>query len=644
MDTVRLCANTLRGLAIDGVEAARSGHPGMPLGMADVAAVLWTRFLKHDPADPLWADRDRFVLSAGHGSMLIYGLLHLSGYDLSLDDLRQFRQKGSRTPGHPEYGHTAGVETTTGPLGQGFANGVGMALAERMLNARFGSDLVDHFTYAIVSDGDLMEGVASEAASIAGHLGLGRLIYLYDDNQISIDGSTEIAFTEDVLARFAAYGWHVQAVDGHDPVAIEAAIVAAREETGRPSIIRCRTRIGYGSPLAGSEKSHGAPLGAANVRATKEALGLDPDASFAAPDAAYTAFRAHDGAARRAAWAARLADSPHAAAFHAQLAADPAEILASVRWPSFEVGKGMATRKTSQACLRALMAAAPQIMGGSADLTESNGVDVARPAVTPASFAGPVVNFGVREHAMASMCNGMALHGGIIPYNATFLVFHDYMRPAVRLSALMNLGVVYVYSHDSVFLGEDGPTHQPIETLAALRLIPRLHVWRPADGAETVDAWKAAVSRRSAPTALVLTRQNLPELARPAGVDASRGAWMVRDGADVTVVATGSEVALALAAADLLAARGIEARVVSMPCRELFLAQSAAWRDALVPRDRPRCSVEAAVAAGWERVIGDGVSISIEDFGMSAPMAAIAESLGFVPSAVADRIAAALAR
>jgi len=630
------CANTLKGLAIDAVQAANSGHPGLPLGAADVATVLWTRFLKHDPSDPDWADRDRFVLSAGHGSMLLYGLLHLSGYDLSLDEIRRFRQLHSKTPGHPEHGHTAGVETTTGPLGQGLANAVGMAMGERFLRERFGTDLVDHRTFVLASDGDLMEGISYEAASLAGHLGLGRLVVLYDDNEISIDGSTDLSFTEDRQARFAAQGWHVQTVDGHDPEAIANAIQTALDETGRPSLISCRTIIGKDSPKAGSESSHGAPLGPDNVAATKRALGLDPEATFYVDPKAVEGFRAHDGAEQHKAWQARLAEHARGPELKQWLAGE----IDSFPLPSFEEGKGLATRKASAATLKELVKVAPWLLGGSADLAGSNGVNVGLPALSRESFPSPAtVHFGVREHAMASIANGLCLHGGVRPYVATFLVFHDYMRPAVRLSCLMKQPVLYVYTHDSVFLGEDGPTHQPIETLLALRALPGLHVYRPADAHEAAHAWKAALSRTDGPSALILTRQGLPIRAElPHGAMAD-GAYVIRkekDQAKVVLVATGSEVSLCLDAAELLAQQDIDARVVSMPCVERFLDLDPAERDAILPPGVPRVSVEAGRTYGWERIVGDtGRSYGIDDFGLSAPYKEIAEELGFTPANIA---------
>ncbi|TNE88293.1 MAG: transketolase [Deltaproteobacteria bacterium] len=642
-----LCANTIRGLAMDAVQAANSGHPGMPMGMADAATVLWQRFLKHDPADPQWPDRDRFVLSAGHGSMLIYALLHLSGYDLSLEDIKAFRQWGSKTPGHPEYGHTPGVETTTGPLGQGLAMGVGMALTERYLRETFGADLVDHWTYGIVSDGDLMEGVASEAASLAGHLGLGRIVYLYDDNEISIEGNTAITFTEDRAKRFEAYGWHVQTVDGHDFEAVAAAIEAARIEDGKPSLICCRTIIGKGSAIQGSEKTHGAPLGEEDIRGTKERLGMDPDAHFAVPAGVPEAFQDHDGANQRAAWQARLDAHPRKNELLAWL--DGTIDLDSVEWPSFEAGTKIATRKASAAALKAVAQACPWLLGGSADLGGSNGTEIKLGDVTREQFAGGrTLRFGVREHGMAAIANGMTLHKGLRPYVATFLVFHDYHRPSVRLSSLMNQPVVYIYTHDSIFLGEDGPTHQPIETMLAIRAIPGMEAWRPADGTETVESWKACLGRTDGPTAIVLTRQGLPVLDRSSLGAASgvhKGGYVLRDAADASVVlvATGSEVPLALSAADQLAESGIAARVVSMPCVERFLAQDVAYKRSVLPAGVPVVSIEAGATLGWERIVGlDGLSIGIDTFGASAPIEVLAEKFGLTAPQVADKVRAHL--
>ena len=648
VDSHQHCVNTIKGLAMDAVQAANSGHPGMPMGMADAAVVLWSQFLDHDPTTPTWPDRDRFVLSAGHGSMLLYSLLHLAGYDVTLDDIKAFRQLGSRTPGHPEYGHTAGVETTTGPLGQGFATGVGMAIAERFLRETFGEDLVDHWTYGIVSDGDLMEGISYEAASIAGHLGLGRIVYLYDDNAISIDGSTDLSFTEDRAARFEAQGWHTVIVDGHDAAAIATALAAARAETARPSLICCRTLIGKDSPLEGSEKSHGAPLGAERIIATKERLGMDPSEHFAILEGAREHLSRRQGAESRAAWQARVDAHPRGAELMSWLSGDAESILGRVEWPSFESGGKLATRKASAAVLAALVDAAPSILGGSADLAGSNGVKLAASPLTRETFAGAgTVHFGVREHAMAAISNGMALHGGLIPYCATFLVFHDYMRPAVRLSCLMQQRVVYVYTHDSIFLGEDGPTHQPIETLLALRSIPGMRVIRPADANETKGAWEEALRNTTGPTAIILTRQGLPilECSRPDLI--ARGAYAMtqEDQPDVVLIATGSEVATVLAARESLAAEGIRARVVSMPDREQFLGQDADYRASVLPVGVPRLAVEAGTTIGWHRVVGDhGAVQGIDTFGASAPIADLERHFGFTPAAICERVHALLGR
>lgn len=653
-----LAINTIRTLSIDAVQAANSGHPGMPLGAAPMAYVLWTRFLRFDPGDPSWPDRDRFVLSAGHGSMLLYSLLHLTGFDLSLDELRRFRQWGSKTPGHPERHLTPGVEVSTGPLGQGFGNGVGMAIAEAFLAATYnrpGHTLFDHYTYAIVSDGDLMEGVAAEAASLAGHLKLGKLIYLYDDNHISLDGPTSLAFTEDVLLRFAAYGWHTARVaDGNDLDAIEAAIREAQAVTDRPSLIAVRTTIGYGSPMAGTNKVHGSPLGADGVRATKQALGWDPDATFFVPDEVRTLMRVarERGAALRSDWQAR---------FEAYAAAYPAEArelrlaLAGklpdgweARLPTFSpAGGDLATREASGKTIQALYAAIPWMIGGSADLSESTKT----PYTTTESFqadrrTGRVIWFGVREHAMGAILNGMAAHGGVKPYGGTFLVFSDYMRGAIRLAALSHHPVVYVFTHDSIGLGEDGPTHQPVEHLAALRAIPNLWVIRPADANETVVAWQIALERADGPTAVVLSRQKLPVFDRSALAPADgvrRGAYVLRDAADgmpqVILMASGSEVALALAAQTALAERGVEARVVSFPSWELFALQPQEYRDSVLPpKVRARVAIEAGVSQGWERWVGDqGDCISVETFGASAPYQVVFREYGFTVENVVER-------
>ena len=651
------CINTIRTLAMDAVQKADSGHPGLPMGMADVAYVLWTRFLKHNPTDPAWPNRDRFVLSAGHGSMLLYSLLHLTGYDLPLEELESFRQWGSRTPGHPEYGLTPGVEATAGPLGQGFSNGVGMAISERFLAATFnrpGCPIFDHYTYAIVSDGDLMEGVSHEAASLAAHLGLGKLVYFYDDNEISIEGSTDLAFTEDVPARFRAYGWHVQEVGGYDLEEIGAAIHTAQQETERPSLIVCHTHIGYGSPhKQDTAEAHGAPLGEEEVRLTKEALGWPPDAHFFVPDEALAVFR-------QAVERGRQAQAQWRETFERYRAAYPDEAaLLETLWagklpegwtdalPRFSPNDGsLATRNASGAVLNALARVLPTLIGGSADLAPStNTLLKGYSDFQRATPAGRNFHFGVREHAMGSILNGMALHGGILPYGATFMVFSDYMRPPVRLAAMMHLPVVYVWTHDTVWVGEDGPTHQPVEQLAALRAIPNLVIIRPADANETAAAWRVALERRDGPTGLALTRQKVPvlfETNREAAQTVARGAYVLADSSgipDVLLIASGSEVHLALAARDVLAQQGIAVRVVSMPSWELFEAQPASYRDAVLPPQvTARLVIEAGVTQGWERYAGPaGDVIGLEHFGASAPYKVLMDKFGFTAQAVVER-------
>jgi transketolase len=641
-----LCVHTVRALAMDAIQAANSGHPGMPMGMADAAYTLWMRHLRHDPADPTWPDRDRFVLSAGHGSMLLYALLHLTGYDLPLEQLKAFRQWGSQTPGHPEYGHTVGVETTTGPLGQGFANAVGMAIAEARLRAEFGAELVDHHTWVIAGDGCLMEGISNEAASLAGHLRLGRLHVLWDDNRITIDGSTDITFTEDVPARFEALGWTVLSVDGHDRVAVSEALARARSaadtpESG-PTLIRCRTTIGRGSPnLAGTSATHGAPLGEAEVALTKQALGLDPTAHFSVPDAVYAHMRGRNAAlsSTREAWQARATAHEGGPALRRRLEGVTPALLAEIEWPTQETGAKLATRKASSAVIQRVARVLPGLLGGSADLEGSNGTKIKSSGhMTREDRLGRNVHFGVREHAMAAAANGLALHGGFVPFVGTFLVFHDYMRPAVRLSALMGQQVVYVYTHDSIFLGEDGPTHQPVETLQAMRLTPNLVTIRPCDLAETAAAWRVALARRDGPTALCLTRQGLPELDRStAEADAfdgvAAGGYVLRgaNGAcKLVLVATGSEVQLAVRAADILESHGVGTRVVSMPSPELFDLQSREYRRSVLPAGAAKLSIEAGVTRGWERYVGtDGACIGIDRFGASAPAGVLAERFGF---------------
>jgi transketolase len=661
----QLCINTIRMLAADAVQKAKSGHPGMPMGAAAMAYVLWTRFLKHNPANPKWADRDRFVLSAGHGSMLLYALLHLTGYDLRLGDLQQFRQWESRTPGHPEVGVTPGVETTTGPLGQGFANGVGMAIAESWLAAQFNRPdhrIVDHYTYAIVSDGDLMEGVASETASLAGHLKLGRLIYLYDDNHISIDGNTSLAFTEDAGRRFEAYGWHVQRVaDGNDLAAVEAAIRAAQAEDSRPSLILCRTHIGYGSPnKQDSNKAHGEPLGEDEVKLTKQKLGWPLTPAFLVPEEARQEFR--KAVARGKTWEVEWRQR-----FSAYAAAFPEE---AARWEQYMSGKlpqgwdaglpafapgdsALATRAASGKVLHALSPRVTNLLGGSADLAPSNNTYVQGVSeFQPGSYEGRNFRFGVREHAMGSISNGMALHGGLRPYTGTFLIFSDYMRPALRLAAFMQTPVIFIFTHDSIGLGEDGPTHQPIEHLAALRAIPGLSVIRPADANETVEAWRLALMR-SGPTCLVLTRQNLPVLDRgqiqPDG-GVARGGYVLADASggrpQVILIATGSEVAVAVGAQKLLAQKGVAARVVSMPSWDIFEQQPQSYRDSVLPPAvTARVAIEAAVPQGWHKYVGPaGDVVGMTRFGASAPGPVNFEKFGLTPQNVAARALAVLGR
>jgi transketolase len=654
-ELLKLAARTLRGLAMDAVQAAESGHPGMPMGMADVAAVLWSTFLKHDPKDPHWPDRDRFVLSAGHGSMLLYSLLHLSGYDLPLDELKSFRQLGSKTPGHPEAKHTPGVETTTGPLGQGLSTAVGMALAERMLAASFNTPervLVDHHTYVIASDGDLMEGVSNEASSLAGHLGLGKLVVLWDDNHISIDGPTDLSFTEDVCARYRALGWHVLGpIDGHDLDAVEEAIRTARAALDRPSLVACRTTIGYGSPnKAGTAAAHGEPLGPDEVTLAKVRLGIPPAPAFFVPDDGAAALRAQAfrGMEAHGAWQGRLDEAKADAAFSARWDTHFGLLFPS-RWeemaPPFPASeKGMATRAASGKVLEALMPRLPWLVGGSADLTPSNKTHT--PDLQDQSRQNPggrYVRFGVREHAMGAALNGLTMHGGLRGYGGTFLIFSDYMKPAVRLAALMKCPSIFVYTHDSIGLGEDGPTHQPVEQLAGLRAIPNLHVVRPADANETIEAWKLALRRTDGPTALALTRQNVPTLDRAKHGPAAglhRGAYVLtgtEGPPDVILMGTGSEVHLALEARALLAADGIAARVVSMPCWEVFEDQDEAYRrEVLPPEVRARVAVEAASPFGWGRYVGlDGAVVGLDRFGESAPYEQVYEQVGITAQAVA---------
>jgi len=658
-----LCVNTIRMLSVDGVRKANSGHPGMPMGAAAMAYVLWTRFLRHNPRNPKWPDRDRFVLSAGHGSMLLYSLLHLTGYDLSMDEIKNFRQWQSKTPGHPEYPHTPGVEITTGPLGQGFAASVGMAIVERFLAARFNRDdypIVDHYTYGIAGDGDLMEGVTHEAASLAGHLKLGKLIFLYDDNHISIEGDTDIAFTENRTARFEAYGWHVQEVpDGNDLEAIEKAIAEAKAETERPSFVAVRTHIGYGSPnKQDTASAHGEPLSPEEIVLTKKNLGWPEDPTFLVPDEALDHFRkaVDKGRELEDQWLEKAKAYETAYPVLAEDLATWMEGVLPENWdseiPSFPAdSKGKATRAISGTVLNAIAQQIPNLLGGSADLAPSNKTIISGENDFQADdLLGRNLRFGVREHGMASILNGMALHGGVIPYGGTFLVFSDYMRPAIRLAALMSLKVIYVFTHDSIGVGEDGPTHQPIEHLAALRAIPNLLVIRPCDANETAEAWKTAM-QTTGPSALILTRQGLPILDRTEYAAASglaSGAYVLKDAhsgkPDMILMASGSEVPLVLEACRKLEESGKAVRVVSMPSWELFEAQSDEYRSRILPPEiTARIAVEAGISQGWSRYVGtEGDVIGIDHFGASAPAKVLFEKFGLTADHVVERALALL--
>ncbi|CAN5906104.1 transketolase [soil metagenome] len=679
-----LCINTIRTLSIDGVQKANSGHPGMPMGAATMAYVLWTRHLRYNPANPAWPDRDRFVLSAGHASMLLYSMLHLTGYDVTLDDLKQFRRWGSRTPGHPERNHTPGVEVTTGPLGQGFGNGVGLAMAERWLAASFNRvdhTVVDHCTYVLASDGDLMEGISAEAASLAGDLRLGRLIVLYDSNRVTLSATTDITFREDVGARFAAYGWHVQHVDGLDVDAVDAALTAASADDDRPSLIIASTHIGFGSPnKQDTFHAHGEPLGVDEVKLTKQAYGWPRDATFLIPDEALAEFRkaVANGAALETSWehrmnAFRAAYADTAAAFDRGVAGGLPDGWEKVL-PTFTAADGaMATRDAGGKVIAALCDVVPNLVGGSADLDPSTKTamkekgDFESPLVEQASatpptqgqaggvwgYAGRNIHFGIREHAMTAALTGMAHHGGVLPYGATFLTFSDYMRPSIRLAALSGAHVIYVWTHDSIALGEDGPTHQPVEQLASLRAVPNMLVLRPADATETVEAWRIALLHTAGPVGLVLTRQALPVLDRTALAPASgvaRGAYVLSDTSaespSVILIATGSEVSLALKAHQQLTAEGVRSRLVSMPSWELFEAQPQDYRESVLPpRVRARVSVEAASPLGWDRYTGlDGEIIAVRSFGASAPGPVVMDKFGFTTEHVVAAAREILAR
>ena len=654
----KLCADTIRTLCMDAVQKANSGHPGMPMGMADVAYILWTKYLKHNPSNPDWVDRDRFILSAGHGSMLIYSLLHLTGYDLSLDDIKNFRQLDSNTAGHPEYGITPGVEMTTGPLGQGFATGIGMAMAERFLASRFnkeGHQLINHYTYAIVSDGDLMEGICHEAASLAGHLKLNKLIYLYDANSISIDGSTDLTFTENTAKRFEAYGWDVQEIDGHDHTQIASAIEHAQGST-LPSIVICRTKIGFGSPAKeGKSSSHGSPLGEEEIKATKEVYGWNPEKQFFIPEEALQEFRQQIdlGKQKEDAWNSN---------FEAYAIKFNDEAMELVKWLSRELPedleellpifdadeKAMATRATSGKVLNALKDALPNMVGGSADLEGSVKTNLAGKGVFNAlNYTGRNIHYGVREHAMAAAMNGMALHDGIIPFGGTFFVFTDYCRPSIRLAALMKVPSIFVMTHDSIGLGEDGPTHQPVEHLASLRAMPNVLVLRPGDANEVSYAWKIALENVTGPSILVLTRQNIPTLERTPNNPASlteKGGYVLYDSEksvpDAILMGTGSELHLAVNAQKELKSKGIDVRVVSMPCWELFAQQSDEYKRSVLPSTvTNRIAVEAGSSFGWERFVGaEGTVIGIDTFGESAPYQELYKHFGITVERIVEAV------
>ncbi len=652
---IKLVANTIRGLSMDGVQAANSGHPGMPMGMADVAAVLWTQYLKHNPENPQWADRDRFILSCGHGSMLIYSLLHLAGYDLPIDELKQFRQWGSKTAGHPEFGHTVGVETTTGPLGQGCTNGVGMAIAEKMLQVRYNTaaqKIVDHYTYVFASEGEFEEGVSHEAFSLAGNHGLGKMIVFYDQNFISIEGDTHITYTDDVRMRMEAYGWQVQEIDGHNTAEISAAIEAAQAETEKPSVIICNTTIGFGSPnKAGGHDCHGAPLGEDEVVLTKKNLGISEE-KFFVPQEVRDVFASRLEELKKAeaewnttfaAWTA--ANAELSKDWNAAMNGDIPNLDGKL--PVFEAGSSIATRSSSGQVIQSLAKEIPFLVGGSADLAPSNNTYMKGMGdIGKDTFEGRNFHFGVRELGMAGVMNGVQLHGGFRIFGGTFLVFADYVRPAARLAALMGLPVIYVFTHDSFCVGEDGPTHQPIETIASLRMIHNMTVLRPADATEVAEAWKAALNNKNGPTALCLTRQNLPTIDRsvfPSAELVQKGAytlWQSGEGTpDLLMLATGSEVEITLAAAQKLGEEGKNVRVVSMPSWELFEQQDEAYQESVIPNAcNKRISVEAGTSFGWERYVGRcGVKVSKDDFGASAPFKVLLKEFGFTTENVYEK-------
>lgn len=649
-DNLRLISNTIKTLSMDAIQKANSGHPGLPMGCSDIAAVLWSRIIRYNPGDHRWINRDRFILSAGHGSMLLYSLLHMSGFNISIDDIQNFRQLKSKTPGHPEFGHTDGVETTTGPLGQGFANGVGMSLASRLLVEEFPGGVIDHYIYGLVSDGDIMEGISSEAASLAGHMGLGNIIYIYDSNNISIEGDTSLAFSEDTAARFKACNWDVQEIDGHHFDKIETAIVNAQQVTEKPSIIIATTHIAKGSPnKEGSESSHGAPLGEDEVRATKKNIGWDPELKFHVPPEVYNIFNTRNDELKNEyrKWEKKFNDTIKGDLKKKWNSYFTEPDIDSIRekLPIFETGSSTATRSSSGKILEKLFSEIPNLVGGSADLSPSNKTFIKGFSATGKNRVGRNMHFGIREHAMGAIQNGIAYYGGFIPFSATFLVFADYMRPPIRLAALSKLHTIYIMTHDSFFVGEDGPTHQPIEHAAALRTIPGLTVIRPADAHETGEAWLSALKRKEGPVILLLTRQNIPVIDRKSKSspeDLARGAYIIKDtegDPDIILLASGSEVHISMEAAGILKKENLNARVVSFPSWELFDMQDETYRDSILPAGAQYAVVEAGIKMGWERYAGkNALYLTLEHFGESAPGDRLAEKYGFTGEKVAHAV------
>jgi transketolase len=649
-DNLQLISDTIKTLSMDAIQKANSGHPGLPMGCSDIAAVLWSRIIRYNPDDHRWINRDRFILSAGHGSMLLYSLLHMSGFNISLDDIKNFRQLNSNTPGHPEFGKTDGVETTTGPLGQGFANGVGMSLASRLMGEEFPGGVIDHYIYGLVSDGDIMEGISSEAASLAGHMGLGNIIYIYDSNHISIEGDTALAFSEDITARFKACNWDVQEIDGHNFDEIEKAVLKAQKATHRPSLIIATTRIAKGSPnKEGSESSHGAPLGEDEVKATKENIGWDPELQFHVPPHAYEVFNERNNELKKeySQWEKKFSDNIKNDLKKKWDSYFSAPDINSLRGklPVFETGSSTATRSSSGKVLELLFSELPNLVGGSADLSPSNKTFIKGFSATGKNQVGRNMHFGIREHAMGAIQNGLAYYGGFIPFSATFLVFTDYMRPPIRLAALSKLHTIYVMTHDSFHVGEDGPTHQPIEHTAVLRAIPGLTVMRPADAPESGEAWISALEHTEGPVMMMLTRQNVPvidRMGKSSASDLARGAYIIKDteeDPDIIVLASGSEVHISMEAAEILKNENVKVRVVSFPSWELFDAQDDEYRDSILPAGAKYAVVEAGIKMGWERYAGrNALYLTLEHFGISAPGSSLAEKFGFTGEKVADAV------